>query len=82
MSDQTRLAQLRDDIADHCVAIEDLFRVPVKVTCIVRRVGNPEGDVLVTSDDLDEAIAVINRSKARDALATIGTVDAVLGCSE
>ena len=66
-SESQRLARLRDDIADHCVAVEDLFNRPVKVTCIVRVPGNVEADVLVTIDDLDSIISVVERSKARTA---------------
>ena len=66
-NESQRLARLRDDVADHCVAIEELFNRPVKVTCIVRVPGNIEADVLVTIDDLDSIIAVVERSKARTA---------------
>lgn len=66
---QNQLQILRDRIADHCVEIEDLFSLPVLVTCIVRRADNPEGDVLVTSEqNLDDIIALIQRSKPREVI--------------
>ena len=61
----SRLEQLRADIADHCVEIEELFNKPVKVTCIVRVPGNNEADVLITNDGLDDVTALIERSKTR-----------------
>lgn len=65
-TDDARRADMREAIAEHCLQIEDLFRVPVKVTCIVRVPGNPEADVLVTIDD-QEVSAVLERSKQRTA---------------
>lgn len=35
-------------------------------TIIARRPGDDEADVLVTSDDLDEVAALIQRSKSRE----------------
>ncbi len=38
----------------------------VRLTFIARRVGEPEQDVLLTDDELDELEALIERSRGRD----------------
>lgn len=48
--------------------IEPMFNTNVEVTIIVRVPGNDEEDVLVTSDSLDEVLALVERSKKREAL--------------
>ena len=51
---------LQDDLDSVC----DKFKNP-KVTLIVRAPDLPDGDVVIGNDDLDAAIAAINRLKAR-----------------
>jgi hypothetical protein len=49
--------------------VEPIFKPEVKVTLIVRLPGNPEADILVSSDeDLDEVIALVERSKPRETI--------------
>lgn len=55
-------AQLGNILARH---VEPIFNVGTKLTIIARTPGNVEADVLVTSDDLDEVAALVERSKAR-----------------
>lgn len=73
MSDD-RLQQLRSDISDRCVEIEDLFKVPVKVTVIVRDPENPNMEVVVTNDTFDGVRGAVNRAEARPELRAEGTV--------
>lgn len=59
-----QLESIRSDISDHCIEIEDMFKVPVKVTCIVRVPDNDNADVLVSSDTMEGIEAVLARTKA------------------
>ncbi len=53
---------LQDDLDRICRR----FKSP-KVTLIVRAPELEDGDVLIGNDDFDEAVAAINRLKAREA---------------
>ena len=55
-------AQLGNILVRH---VEPIFKDGTKLTIIARTPGNVEADVLVTSDDLDEVAALVERSKAR-----------------
>lgn len=46
--------------------VEPIFKVGTKLALIARTPGNSEADVLVTSDSIEELIALLERSKARD----------------
>lgn len=46
--------------------IAPLFLEQMNLTIIARDPSNPEGDVLVTNDDLDGLAALIERSKPRE----------------
>ena len=46
--------------------VEPIFKPGTKLTIIARTPGNNEADVLVSSDDLSELSALIERSKARE----------------
>ena len=49
--------------------VEPLFKVGTELTLIARTPGNNEADVLVSSEqNLDEIIALIERSKKREAI--------------
>ena len=67
---KTRQAQaLMRAIATKCVEISTLFPDCVKVTCVIRVPGDPNGDVVVSAEgDFNEVIAVVERSKERDLL--------------
>jgi hypothetical protein len=59
-------AQLGNILARH---VEPIFKAGTKLTIIARTPGNIEADVLVTSDDLSEVAALVERSKSRDVVA-------------
>lgn len=46
--------------------VEPIFKHGTQFTLIARTPGEPDADVLVTSDDLGEVAALIERSKARE----------------
>lgn len=49
--------------------VEPLFKAGTELTLIARTPGNNEADVLVSSEqNLDEIIALIERSKKREAI--------------
>lgn len=47
--------------------VEPIFKRDTKFTLIARKPGDSDADVLVTSDDLNEVAALIERSKTREA---------------
>jgi len=51
-----KLIDLHYVISEHLEEIERLFKVPVKVTIIIRTSDEPEGNVVVTDDDLQTVI--------------------------
>jgi hypothetical protein len=57
------LIALQIAIESHLVEIEKLFKRGAKLTLVVRIPGNDEADVVLTTDDLDEAIHAIGRRK-------------------
>lgn len=46
--------------------VEPIFKRGTRLTIIARTPGNDEADVIVTSDELPEIAALIERSKARE----------------
>lgn len=65
MSDKLQVAQHR--IAYHLDEIMECFMPNSKLTLIVRPMGSELGnmDFVMTDDDLDKAIAVLERRKAK-----------------
>lgn len=60
--DEALRERIRAAIADHCLAIEDLFVPGAKVTVLVRNPSVPgDADVLVTSDTDVEIVAALER---------------------
>lgn len=59
------LLLLRATIVKHCLEIEGLFGVPVKVSVLVRDPKNREMEVLVTSDDEGQIIEAVHRARGR-----------------
>lgn len=59
------LSQLHQKLAVHLEQISELFKNP-KITLVVRSPDLPDGDVVLTDDELDKAIAAIERLKGRD----------------
>ncbi len=64
MKDQARFDFARNRTAQHLTDIQSLFQRNSKITCIVRLPGNPEADFVLTSDELPEAMAVLERRQA------------------
>jgi hypothetical protein len=55
-------AMLANVLAKH---VEPIFKAGTRFTIIARAPGNNEADVLVSDDDLDEIVALVERSKGR-----------------
>jgi hypothetical protein len=63
----TKTEMLHELVSAHLAQIESVFSCPMKLTFIARREGDNDSDVIVTSeDDLDQVIASVERSKARE----------------
>lgn len=60
-----KLILLRERMSDHMDAILRMFKPGAKITVVVRNPGHGDADVVIGDDDLDDAIAAIQRSKAR-----------------
>lgn len=56
---------VRNRCSEYLEQIESLFRSGAKVTLIVRQPSDPEQDFMLSSDTLDGAMEVLQRSKAR-----------------
>lgn len=61
----TDLQRVREQCSEYLSRIERLFKPGARLTLIVRRPGDAEQDFMLSSDDLHEAIAVLERSKMR-----------------
>ena len=48
--------------------VEPLCKPGVRLTLIARFPDNPEADVLVTADDIDSLMALLERSKTRETI--------------
>jgi hypothetical protein len=53
--------QLRDQIADRLVDMESMFDKRCKLTFVMRAPHLPDGDLIVTSDDVGSVIAALQR---------------------
>ncbi len=60
MSAPKYLRELQEQIAYHLEEIARLFKSP-KITIVVRNDELADGDVVLSDDDLDKAIAAIHR---------------------
>lgn len=61
-----QLARLHEILSNHLEAMSVLFTPDVKLTLLARKPNDHEADVLITADDLDEVIAGLKRSQARE----------------
>lgn len=61
-------AHITDSIAHHLDQIGRFFKNP-KITLVVRAPDLADGDLVMTADNLDDAIAAIQRLQARQAKA-------------
>ncbi len=59
----TLLQQVAQDVQDHMDAIIGNFKPGAKITVLVRTPGKPTADFCMTSDDLDEVAAMVQRRK-------------------
>ena len=60
------LDQLADDLSRDLHRVKKRFKPGVKVTLVIRRPDNVEADVVIGDDDMNEAIATIQRRIAQD----------------
>lgn len=58
------LEQAKANVADHMDAILKNFVPGAKIAVLVRRPGEPTRDFMLTDDDPDELISMIQRRKA------------------
>lgn len=58
--------------ADCLESMSQHWTVPVKLTLIVRQPGFPERDFLVSDDEMDEIIALVQRRRDADNGITVG----------
>jgi hypothetical protein len=74
------MEELRLAMASRMDEIARLFLPGAKVTVLVRRPDDPEADVLCTSDDLPELLAMVERCRKRELEQALGLPEPVL-CS-
>lgn len=55
----------RGQVAKRLEQIQQFFVTGSRITVIVRMPGKPEQDFMLTDDEIDDAIAVLQRSKDR-----------------
>ena len=72
MSD--KLQRLHNDISTHLSEISALFTEQPKITIVIRTPWLPDGGVLLSDDDLDEAIAEIRRLQVKEPTTGVGAV--------
>jgi hypothetical protein len=61
-----KLTRVHADIADHLSQIAGLFTQEPKITIIIRTPWLEDGGVLIGDDDIDLAIAEIQRLRAKE----------------
>ena len=63
MSEATKfdLMIVQSEVAHHMEQIEKAFKPGVRLTVLVRTPGFPEGDFVMTSDGLEDAIEMLQR---------------------
>jgi hypothetical protein len=61
------LTKLHAEVARHCGEIADLFkRGEARVTILIRNPGVTDGDIVVTDDQFDSAIAALHQLKTKE----------------
>lgn len=65
--------RLRSSIADRLVEMEPLFDARCKLTFVMRSPHLPDGDLVVSNDALDKAIAALQRLSGYEAIKAVGT---------
>jgi hypothetical protein len=72
MSPSKKLIAVQYEMSNHMDAMLRLFKAGAKITVVVRNPGFEDADVVIGSDDLDEAIAAIERMKKREPTFRVG----------
>jgi len=62
----SNLENVQETVSGHMDAIVSCFKPGVKITVLVRSPGFPGRDFMMTNDDHDELIAMIERRKRAD----------------
>jgi hypothetical protein len=62
------VVRIGDRIASMLNEIAVFFKPGIKITFLARVTGNPEGDMLISNDDLGEIRAALQRSETREAI--------------
>lgn len=55
------LERVRDEVADHLEQIKSLFKPGAKISVFVRWPHLPDRDFILTDDDLNEVVEMIDR---------------------
>lgn len=64
----TPLEIVQHDVSDYLDDIKNLFKPGVKIAVLVRTLGYPERDFMMTDDTYDELIAMIERRKKAEGI--------------
>ncbi|MBO3760391.1 hypothetical protein [Ciceribacter sp. L1K22] len=62
-----QLRRVQSVVADHMDDIAAYFKSGAKITVLVRTPDNPEADFCMTSDDLTEVVAMVERRRSAGA---------------
>jgi hypothetical protein len=65
MKPRLKLVAVQEEMSNHMDAIVRLFKPGAKITVVVRNPGYGDADVVIGSDDLDQAVQAIERMKKR-----------------
>lgn len=65
MSRSDDLAVLHEVLSAELTKLERYFQPEMKLSLIARMPGNPERELVVTNDDLDDLALLIERMKSR-----------------
>jgi hypothetical protein len=63
-----KLTEVHAEVPNHAGEIAELFRPGAKVTILVRNPGLDDGDMVITDDAIDSAIAALQNLKAQEEL--------------
>jgi hypothetical protein len=61
-----KVNQVHAEVAEHCSQIAHLFKPGARVTVLIRNPGLGDGDMVVTDDSLDAAIAALENLKGKE----------------
>ncbi len=60
------VAETHAEVAEHCAQVAKLFKPGAKVTILIRNPSQADGDMVVSDDAIDSAIAALERLKTKE----------------